>query len=62
MLHYLYHSVAINEPKEKFRIAFCCFSAIKNIVAASPFNFPTKSICWGILVFVYPDKSIPLSL
>ena len=38
-----YSSVTFNEFKEKFRIFFCCFSAIKVIVApSSSFNFPVK--------------------
>ena len=46
MFHYLYHSVTINEFKEKFRIVFCCFSETKNIVApSSSSNFSTKLIC-----------------
>ena len=46
MFHYLQHSVKINEPKEKFRIVFCFFAAIKNIVAPSySSNIPTKLIC-----------------
>ena len=52
MFHYLYHSVTSNESKEKFRIAFCCFSETKNIVApSSSSNFPKKLICWAILIF-----------
>ena len=44
-LRYLYYSVAINESKEKFKIAFCCFLAIKSSVALSCFsNFPTKFV------------------
>ena len=43
MFNYLYYSVIINEFKEKFRIAFCCFSAIKYMVAPlSSSNFPVK--------------------
>ena len=38
----LYHSVTINESKEKFRIDFCCLSAMKNIVAPiTSSNFTT---------------------
>ena len=45
MFHYLYYSVAINESKEKFRIVFCCFSAIKIIIAwTSSSNIPTMLI------------------
>ena len=63
MPRYLYYSMTINESKEKFRIVFCCFSAIKSIAAPSSFSyFPTKLICWGILAFVCVDKSIPMSL
>ena len=62
MFHCLYYSVTINEFKEKFRVAFCCFSAIKAIVAPSFYsNFPTKLIRRGIIVFVCLDKSIPIS-
>ena len=43
MLLDLHYSVTINEAKEKFRIVFCCFSAILNIVAPSfSSNFPTN--------------------
>ena len=46
MLHDLHYSVTNNESREKFRIVFCYFSAIKNIVAPlSSSNFPTKLIC-----------------
>ena len=63
MFHCLYCSVTINESKEKFRIVFCCSSAIKNIVApSSSSNFPVKIICWEILVFFCRDKSMPISL
>ena len=59
----LYYSVSINDSKEKFRIDFCCFSAIKNIYApSSSSNFPAKLICWGIVVFPCLDKSVPISL
>ena len=59
MFHYLYYFVTINESKVKFGIVFCCFSVIKKLFAPSSFsNFPTKFICWGILVFVCLDKSI----
>ena len=51
MFHYLYYSVTINESKEKFWIGFCCFLAIKNIVApSSSSNFPIKLI---VLVSVF---------
>ena len=57
------YSVTINESKEKFRIDFCCFSAIKNIVVpSSSSNFLAKLICLGILVFVCLDESILVSL
>ena len=63
MFHYLYYSITTDEPKEKFRIVFYYFLAIKNIVAPScSFNFPTKLICSGMLVFICLDKSIPKSL
>ena len=63
MFCYLYYSVTINESKEKLGIDFCCFSAIKNIVApSSSSNFSTKLIYWGVLVFVCLDKSISISL
>ena len=35
MFHCLHYSGTFNESKEKFRIVFCCFSAIKNILAPS---------------------------
>ena len=61
MFHYyiilLYYSITINESKEKFKIVLSCFSAIKKIVApSSSSNFPTKLICWGILVFACLDN------
>ena len=63
MFHYLYYSVTINESKEKCRIVFCCFTAIKNIVApSSSSNFPVKLICCGISVFLWLDKYKPMSL
>ena len=62
-VYLLYYSVTINGSKEKFRFVFCYFSAIKNIVAlSSTCYFPTKLICWGILVVAGLDKSIPMSL
>ena len=47
MFHCLYYSATINESKEEtFRIVFCCFSAIKNIVALlATNNFPVILIC-----------------
>ena len=60
---FLYYSVTTNESKENFAIVFWCFSAMENIVApSSPSNFSTKSIYWGILIFVCFDKSILISL
>ena len=57
------YSVTINESKEKFRADFCCFSAIKNIVAPSSLsNFLAKLNCLGILVFVCLDESTLVSL
>ena len=62
MFHYLYYSVPIKESKEMFGTVFCCFSETKNIVAPlSSSNFSTKLIFWGILVFVYLDKSMPIN-
>ena len=59
----LSYSVRTNESKEKFKIVFCCFSPIKNIVApSSSSNFPVKLISQGIFVFACLDKSIPMSL
>ena len=53
----------ISESKEKFKIVFCCFSAIKNNVASSySSNSPVKLICWEILVFACLDRSMPMSL
>ena len=58
MFNYLYHSVTMNESKEKFEIVLYCFSAIKNIaVPSSSSNFPVKLIFWGIFVFVCLDKN-----
>ena len=62
MFIYLYYYIAINESKEKFRKDFCCFLAIKNIVAPSSSNFPVKLICLGILVFVCLDKYLTMRL
>ena len=63
MLYFSYYSVTVNESKETFKIDFCYFLAIKNIVAAlSSSNFPMKLICWGMVVFVCFDKSMPMSL
>ena len=63
MFHCLYYSVTFNESKGKFKIAFCCISAIKTIVAlSSSSNFTLKLICWGILAFACLDNSIPMSL
>ena len=63
MFYCLYYSVSINEPEEKFRITFCYFSIIKNIVApSSPSNLSVKLVFWGILVFVCLDKSMPMSV
>ena len=46
MFRYLYDSVTINESKQKSRILFYYFSAIKNIVAtSSSSNFTVKLIC-----------------
>ena len=52
MLHCLYYSIRFNEPKGKLRMVFCCFSARKNIFAPLSYNFATKLIWWGILLFV----------
>ena len=63
MSYCLYYSATINESKEKFRIAFCCFLVIKNIVATlSSSNSPVKLIYWGIVEFVCLGKSILMSL
>ena len=35
MFYYLYYSVKIDESKEKFKIVFCCISAITDIAAPS---------------------------
>ena len=51
MFDCLHYSVTINESKEKFRIVFCCFSGMKNIVASSSsFNSPVKLIFREIFV------------
>ena len=63
MFHYIYNSFTINESNEKFRIAFCCFSAIKKILApSSSSNFSIKLLCWGMFVFACRDKFVPMSL
>ena len=42
---------------------FYAISGMKNIVApSSSSNFPTKLICWGVLVFVCLDKYMWRSL
>ena len=52
VFHCWYYSVKINEFKEKFRIVFCCFSAIKNVFEpSSSSSFPVKLICWRIFMF-----------
>ena len=51
--------------KKNLKLFFCCFSAIKNTVAASCCsNFPVKLICSGVpmSMFVCLDKSVPISL
>ena len=54
-------SVAFNQSKEKFKVVFCYFSVIKNIVSPSPpSNLPTKLIFWGILIFICLDTVIVL--
>ena len=59
----LCYSFTFNGSKEKFRIVFCYFSVIKNIVAPlSSSNFSVKSICRGIVKFVRLDKSMLMSL
>ena len=61
--HYLYYSVRFNECKEKCRIVLCWFLTIKTIVAPlSTSNFPMNLICWGMVVFVCVDKSVPMTL
>ena len=63
MFRSLYYSVTLNESKENFEIAFCCFSKLKNIVAPSSFSsFPTKLICRGIIAFACLDKYMPINL
>ena len=63
MFYFPNYSFTINESKERFRIVICSFFAIKNIVAPSfSSNFPVKLIFWEILVFIYLDKSMPISL
>ena len=52
MFHYLYYSVTISEFKEKFRIVFCCFSAIKNIVTPSSPNFPANERTNNLSMFL----------
>ena len=54
MFHYLYYTDTIKESKEKFKIVFCWFPAIKNILAlsSSP-NFSLQLICWGMFKEVY---------
>ena len=56
MFHYFY-SATINESEEKFKRAFCCFLAIKNIIpTSSSSTFSVKLICWGMFVCLH--KSI----
>ena len=50
--------------KKNLELFFCCFSAVKNTVAASSCsNFPVKLICSGVpmSMFVCLDKSVPIS-
>ena len=54
MFHYLYYSVAIDESKEKFRIVFGCFSAIKNILVPSfSFKFVQEYLYLFVLIDLY---------
>ena len=63
MFQCLTYSITFNESKEKFRIVFCCFSAIKNFdTALSSSSFPIKLVDLEIITFVCLDKSIPVSL
>ena len=52
-----------NESKENFKIVFSCSSVITGMfVPLLSSNFPMKLPCWGIVVFVCLDKSMPISL
>ena len=62
IFHYLCYSVTSNESKEKFRMIFCCFLAMKNVAPSFSSNFPVKLICRGILALVCLDKSVSRSL
>ena len=64
MLNCLFFSVMFNESEEMFKIVvLLLFCDKKNILASSSFsNFPVKLIYWGILMFVYLGKSLPMSL
>ena len=56
-------SLRIVKTKEKFRIVFCYFAAIKNIFQlSSSANFPMKWTCWGMHVFFGFNKSILMRL
>ena len=45
MFQCLNYSITFNKSKEKFRIIFCCFSAIKNFdTALSSSSFPIKLV------------------
>ena len=49
------------ESKEKFRVVFCCFTGIKNIVAAPSFSkISVILVCWGVVVFACFEKSMSI--
>ena len=63
MFHCLHYFVMFNESKEKFKVVVCWVLAIKSIVALSFYpDFPMKLILWRENLFVFVDKSIPVSL
>ena len=60
MLHCLYYSFEFNESKEKLKVVFCWFSAIKNI--GTPLSSSNLNKNRETLVFLCLDKSLPMGL
>ena len=61
MFYNFYCSATFNESKEKLKIAFSYFSAIKDIALPSSFsNFPVNLIFWVIFVFDFLDELLSL--
>ena len=58
VFHFLYYSVVINESKENFKTAFCCFSDIKKHWCVTSSIYFIRKI---IFIFACLDKSMPMS-